>query len=287
MFRYLRDDTKTIAFPDKAKARRNRAWCFCDVLNGPANEEGWTLLWSEVEMRARLERVDLSHCALLFAQLPLINLFCICLTDMSDEAVKRWLKLMNKPTLKVVPTLSTTASSPAAPVGGSCSTGRDNFVDLTSEDDKGNQGAELPVAEAITPVPAPIEEQGMTTSLPPPVEERASADDKGKGVKRAEPSQIIRADLKRPKLSALGSALYVEQTVDRFVASGPSNEDLRAFLAAHKSMHPMAKSFLEALEPEDLAREAMRAMVLVSTSRGTLSAYCFMASRSDLPFPGA
>ena len=206
---------------------------------------------------------------------------------MSDEAVKRWLKLMNKPTLKVVPTLSTTASSPAAPVGGSCSTGRDNFVDLTSEDGKGNRGAELPVAEAITPAPAPIEEQGPATFLPSPAEGRVSADDKGKGVKRAEPSHIIRADLKRPKLSAPGSDFYVEESVDRFVASGPSNENMGAFLTTHKSMHPMAKSFLDAMEPEDLARETMRAMVLVSTFCGAFGVHYLIASKSNFPFPGA
>ncbi len=206
---------------------------------------------------------------------------------MSDEAVKRWLKLMDKPTLKVVPTLSTTASSPAVPVGGSCATGRGNFVDLTSDDDKGDQGAELPVAEAIAPVPAPLEEQVPATFLPSPAEECVRADDKGKGAKRVETSQIVRADLKRPKLSVPGSDFYVEGTVDRFVASGPSNEDMRAFLTTHKSMHPMAKSFLDAMEPEDLARETMRAMVLVSTFCGAFGVHYLIASKSNFPFPGA
>ncbi len=209
------------------------------------------------------------------------------LTDMSDEVVKHFLKLVKRPTLKVVPAPLTTVSSPAAPVGGPSSSGRDNFIDLTPEDEKGNQGDELPVAETTMTAPAPAEEQGPTTSLPSPAEERASADDKGKGAKRAESSRIIRADLKRPKLSAPGSGFYVEGTVDRFVASGPSNEDMRAFLATHKSMHPMAKRFLDAMEPEDLARESMRAMVLVSTFCRTFGVHCTMVTMSNFLFLGA
>ncbi len=188
---------------------------------------------------------------------------------MSDEAVKRCLALMKKPTLGVVPIISTTASSPAAPIGGSSPVGRDDFVDLVSDDEKEGRGAELPVAEAVTVVPASIGQQGPPTSLPPTIEERASVDDKGKGTKRAEPFPLIRDVLKRQKVSAPGLDSYVEKSVDRFVASGPSNEDMEAFLEAHKGMHPVAKSLMDAMDPETLAKEAMRAMVLVSLSLGT------------------
>ena len=85
-----------------------------------------------------------------------------------------------------------------------------------------------------------------------------------------------------------GSDFHVGNAVDRFVASGPSNEDMHAFLAAHRGMHPVAKRFLDAMDPEDLAREAMRVMVLVSTHFfGTSGVHCLMASHFNFSFPGA
>ena len=200
---------------------------------------------------------------------------------MSDEIVKQWLALMKKPTLRVVPSLPATASSSAAP------TGRDDIVDLTLEDDEGNRREELPVAEATTIAPAPLEEQGPTTSLSPIIEGRSSADHKGKGVKRTESSSTLRDDLKRQKVNAPRFDLYVDKSVDRFVASGPSNDDMRAFLDAHDGMHPAAKRFMDAMDPEDLSKEAMRAMVLVSVLFGSFVICCSMANVLDFSSLGA
>ena len=188
--------------------------------------------------------------------------------------MKRWLALMNKPTLRVVPSLPATASFSAAPVGRPGSIGRDDIVDLTLEDDEGSQGEELPVAEAVTIVPAPIEEQGPTMSLPPIIEGRSSADHKGKGVKRTESSSAPRDDLKRQRVNAPRFDLYVDKSVDRFVASGPSNDDMKVFLEAHDDMHPAAKRFMNAMDPEDLSKETMRAMVLVSILFGGSAIHC-------------
>ncbi len=197
---------------------------------------------------------------------------------MSDEAVKRWLSLIKKPAPSALPIPPTTASSSADRVGASGSTERDDIIDLTIETDKGNQGAEPPAAENTTPVPAFIEEQGPTRALSPIIEKRDSVDRKGKGVKRANPSSTVRDDLKRQKVNEPGVDFYVEKSVDRFVASGPSNDDMKAFLEAHNDMHPVAKRFMDNLDPETLAKEAMRAMVLVSIPFGKFGVHCSMAN---------
>ena len=197
--------------------------------------------------------------------------------------VKRFLSLKKKPASGAAPLAPTTASSS----GASKATERDDTIDATLDADRGDHNSELSAAEDATPLPVPGEEQGQSGGLSPIPEERASTVDKGKGKKHADsvdkrkgkkrsgasdkekgkkrsnPSPTTQAE-KRQRVHAPGVEYYGDETVYRFLASGPSDEDMTAFLKIQEDMHPVAKRFMNNLSPEGLAKEAQRVMVMVS-----------------------
>ncbi len=202
---------------------------------------------------------------------------------MSDEVVRQFLSLKKRPALGAAPPPSVTASSSGAPKV----TERDDVIDPTLDADQGSHDLEPPAAEDATSLPALNEGQERSGGLSPIQEERAGAvirrkgkkhadaTDKGKGKKhvgsadkekrkkRSNPSPDTQAE-KRQRVHMPGVHYYGDETVYDFRASGPSDEDMTAFLKVHDGMHPVAKRFLNNLTPEGLAKEAQRAMVMVS-----------------------
>ena len=181
---------------------------------------------------------------------------------MSDEGVKKWLSVMKKPVTSAVPELPATTSSSAAQAGASAETERDEIFDMTLEADERGQDAEIPATEGVPSKPALTNEQGPKGALSPINEERASAAQKGKEVlKRTIPPSTTQAD-KRQRVTEPG--VGEDESVYRFLATGPSNDDMKAFLEIHKDLHPVAKSFMNKMDPETLSKEAQRSMVMVS-----------------------